>query len=675
MPDFSTDSLFDLFIFETEQNLAQIEQSVLACEKTAAYSKELVDEIFRVMHTVKGSAAMMQYDGISRFAHKMEDLFSILREDSQAQYDVETLTDLVLTSIDFIKSELAKLTAGKSADGDAGELEARIALFAKGLRGAKEAPHPPENAQPQAAQKGPQESPEPPGEHRYRATVFFEDGCMMENIRAFDIVHKLGEFALDITHIPADIIDDDTCVDVIRKSGFTVEFSADLSYDEMTRFFMKQVFLKDLALTESAEGEVLDAQEEKPRGGGMPAPEKERLAERETAAPMTSSIISVGVAKLDRLMDLLGELVIAEAMVIHNPEIKKLQLESFQKAAGQLRKITGEMQDLVMSVRMVPLATTFQRMNRIVRDMNRKLGKDVELKIVGEETEVDKNIIDHIADPLMHLVRNSVDHGVEEAEERAACGKPQRGAVTLEAKNDGGDVLIIVRDDGRGLDRDAIAQRAGERGLLTKPAPEMTDKEVYSLIFLPGFSTNDVITEFSGRGVGLDVVVKNIEEVGGRVTVESVKGRGSAFIMKFPLTLAIVEGMNLRVGASLYTLPITNIRESFRPKAGETFEDPDGNEMIMVRGKCYPVLRLYDLFDIPSDVTDPSDGILIMAENGDNTICLFADELLGQQEVVVKAMPQYIKKTRGLSGCTLLGDGQISLILDVGGIIAAKGQP
>ncbi|HWP79519.1 MAG TPA: chemotaxis protein CheA [Candidatus Acidoferrum sp.] len=674
MPDFSTDSLFDLFIFETEQNLEQIEQSVLACEKTAAYSKELVDEIFRVMHTVKGSAAMMQYDGISHFAHKMEDLFSILREDSQAQYDVETLTDLVLSSIDFIKSELAKLTAGKSADGDAGELEERIALFAKALRSAKEAPHPPESAA-QAVQKEPREGVEPAGEHRYRATVFFEDGCMMENIRAFDIVHKLGELASDITHIPADIIDDDTCVDVIRKNGFTVEFSADLSYDEMTRFFMKQVFLKDLALTERAEGEAPDAREEKQQVGAVPAPEKERLMERETAAPMTSSIISVGVAKLDRLMDLLGELVIAEAMVIHNPEIKKLQLESFQKAAGQLRKITGEMQDLVMSVRMVPLATTFQRMNRIVRDMNRKLGKDVELKIVGEETEVDKNIIDHIADPLMHLVRNSVDHGVESSEERAACGKSQRGAVTLEAKNDGGDVLIIVRDDGRGLDREAIAQRAAERGLLTKPASEMTDKEVYSLIFLPGFSTNDVITEFSGRGVGLDVVVKNIEEVGGRVTVESVKGKGSAFVMKFPLTLAIVEGMNLRVGGSLYTLPITNIRESFRPKAGETFEDPDGNEMIMVRGKCYPVLRLYDLFDIPSDVTDPSEGILIMAENGDNTICLFADELLGQQEVVVKAMPQYIKKTRGLSGCTLLGDGQISLILDVGGIIAARGQP
>jgi two-component system chemotaxis sensor kinase CheA len=294
---------------------------------------------------------------------------------------------------------------------------------------------------------------------------------------------------------------------------------------------------------------------------------------------------------------------------------------------------------------------------------------------VGEETEVDKNIIDHIADPLMHLVRNSVDHGVEATEERIDLGKPQQGTVTLEARNDGGDVLIIVRDDGRGLDKEGIIKRAAQRGLLTKPAQEMSDKEIYSLIFLPGFSTNDEITEFSGRGVGLDVVVKNIEEVGGRVTVTSVKGQGSAFTMKFPLTLAIIEGMNLRVGTALYTLTITNIRESFRPKPGDTFYDPDGNEMIMVRGKCYPIVRLCDMFDIRSDAKEPCDGILIMAENGDHTVCLFADELLGQQEVVVKAMPQYIKKTRGLSGCTLLGDGQISLILDVGGIIATRQQP
>lgn len=372
------------------------------------------------------------------------------------------------------------------------------------------------------------------------------------------------------------------------------------------------------------------------------------------------------------MLDLMGELVLAEAMVIHNPEIKKLEIDSFQKAAGQLRKITREMQELVMSVRMVPLTATFQRMNRIVRDMNKKLGKNVELKTYGGDTEVDKNIIDHISDPLMHLVRNSLDHGIESPEERAAAGKPEKGTVVIEAKNEGGHVLVIVRDDGKGLDRDKILKRGQERGILTKPAEEMTDREIYSLIFRPGFSTKEKVTEFSGRGVGLDVVVKNIEEVGGSVSVDCVKGKGSVFIMKFPLTLAIIDGMNIRVGTSVYTLPIANAREFFRPDPKQAFLDPDGNEMIMIRKNCYPVIRLNRLFGISSDTDDLCHGTLIMAESGDKAVCLFADELLGQQEVVVKAMPRYLRKIKGLSGCTLLGDGRISLILDVTGILSCR---
>ncbi len=241
--------------------------------------------------------------------------------------------------------------------------------------------------------------------------------------------------------------------------------------------------------------------------------------------------------------------------------------------------------------------------------------------------------------------------------------------MTIEAKNDGSDVVISVMDDGKGLNREKILRRAEENGLLTKAPSEMTDKEVYSLVLLPGFSTKDKISEFSGRGIGMDVVTSNIEAVGGRITIESEEGKGSAFSMKFPLTLAIIEGMNVRVGSSLYTIPLTDIKESFRPKENEAFFDPDLNEMIMVRGNCYPIIRLNRLFNAESDTDNLNEGILIMAENGDNTVCLFADELLGQQEVVVKAMPRYIKKVGGLSGCTLLGDGQISLILDIGGIL------
>jgi len=321
---------------------------------------------------------------------------------------------------------------------------------------------------------------------------------------------------------------------------------------------------------------------------------------------------------------------------------------------------------------MVPLATTFQRMNRIVRDMSKKLGKSVALRLVGEDTEVDKNIIEHITDPLMHLVRNAVDHGLETADERAAAGKPETGVITLEALNNGGEVLILVRDDGRGLDRRGILDKAKARELLHRPEADMTDKEIFQLIFLPGFSTKEEITEYSGRGVGMDVVQQNIAQVGGTITVDSRPGEGTVFMIKIPLTLAIIDGMNIRVGDALYTIPTTAIRESFKAKVRDIITDPDGNEMIMVRGECHPILRIHKLFRVPGGRTDIRDGVLIMAEQDERCLCLFVDELLGQQQVVVKALPAYIRRlnrVRGVSGCTLLGDGSISLILDIQGLL------
>ena len=305
--------------------------------------------------------------------------------------------------------------------------------------------------------------------------------------------------------------------------------------------------------------------------------------------------------------------------------------------------------------------------------MCKKLDKEVRLELIGEDTEVDKNIIEHISDPLMHLIRNSIDHGIESSEERQSLGKPQTGAITLEAGNAGSDVFVVVRDDGRGLDRERILQKAKENGILQKPANEMNAKEVYNLIFLPGFSTNEGVTEFSGRGVGMDVVTKNIGAVGGSVSVDSIEGAGTTVTMKMPLTLAIIDGMNVKVGDSCYTIPTISIKESFRPKEKDIVMDPDGNEMIMVRGQCHPILRLHKHFNILTNITDLLKGILIMAEAEDELVCIFADELLGQQQVVVKALPEYIRgirKINGLTGCTLLGDGSISLILDIAGLIA-----
>ncbi|MDF2675679.1 MAG: cheA2 [Clostridiales bacterium] len=326
---------------------------------------------------------------------------------------------------------------------------------------------------------------------------------------------------------------------------------------------------------------------------------------------------------------------------------------------------------MVMSIRMVPLSSTFHKMHRIVRDMNKKLNKEVQLEIIGEETEVDKSIIEHISDPLMHLVRNSIDHGIESVEDRRSNGKNELGRVTLEAKNAGNDVVILIKDDGKGLSKDKILEKAKQNGLLHKSENDMSDKEIFNLIFIPGFSTNDAVTEFSGRGVGMDVVVKNIEKVGGSVSVDSVMGFGTTITMKIPLTLAIVDGMNISVGRSCYTIPTIAIKQSFRPKETDIIRDPHGNEMIMVRGVCYPILRLHKLYKVKDAQVHFHKGILVMVENEGKTVCIFADELLGEQQVVVKTLPTYIKrikKIEGLSGCTLLGDGSISLILDAAGL-------
>ena len=392
------------------------------------------------------------------------------------------------------------------------------------------------------------------------------------------------------------------------------------------------------------------------------------------ASRAKQSLISVNQAKLDQLMDLVGELVTTESMVVSNPDLKGLHLDNFNKSARELRKLTDELQDVVMSMRMVPLSGVFQKMNRIVRDMCKKLDKEVDLITEGGDTEVDKTINEAIADPFMHMVRNSMDHAIESPEERLALGKPEHGQVALRAKNIGGEIVITISDDGRGLDTESILKKARNNGILTKPENEYTEKEIFNLIMLPGFSTNTEVTEYSGRGVGMDVVRKNIEKVGGTISIDSKAGQGTTFTLKIPLTLAIMDGMELAVGGSVFTMPITSIKQSFKfSRDQQLVRDTDGSEMIMLRGECFPLIRLHEIFQIPTEVTELSEGIVMQIENGDQIACIFADELLGEQQVVVKPFPaflnQYSIKQLGLSGCSILGDGSISLILDANSLL------
>ena len=670
--------MLELFVFETSQLLEQLEQLVLNGEKGSGL-EDSIHEIFRIMHTIKGSAAMMLYDNIAELAHAVEDLFFFLREEKSVHADQSRIIDIVLSALDFMKNQVAGIQEGKGSSEDASGLKDDIIGYLQQLKSSGNSP---------SVETYDKNSPTTQNDttqyyiptaktislgQPYTTRLFFEDGCGMENVRAFTVVHALKEIATDIRYWPDDIMDNDDRCDLLKTDGFLLHFISEKTTDEVQEFLSHTPFLKDLQFTNEMIP-VASATEENVVASGSTVETDMKPMEKESARETNSAVfkqnmISVNLAKLDTLMDLVGELVIAEAMVTRNPELAGLPLDGFNKAARQLRKITNEIQDITMAIRMVPVATTFQKMNRLVRDMSHKLNKDVKLKIIGEDTEVDKNIIDHLADPLMHLIRNALDHGLETVEEREIKGKPRTGNITLEAKNAGSDVLIIVRDDGRGLNRDKILAKARENGLLHRSESELSDREIYNFILLPGFSTKDKVTEFSGRGVGMDVVMKNIQEVGGSVVIDSIADQGTIMTIKIPLTLAIIDGMIISVGHSKFIVPTPSIRESFRAKPDDLITDPEGFEMMMIRGECYPVLRLAQRYQIETQVTDVHEGIVVVVEAEDKSMCLVADTLLGEQQVVVKALPSYLKRVRGVAGCTLLGDGTVSLILDVANLI------
>jgi two-component system chemotaxis sensor kinase CheA len=657
MKNLENEPMLEMFIFETLELITQLENIAINSEKTSTIESQ-VDEVFRIVHTVKGSAAMMNFENIASLSHSMEDAFYYIRENRPKNVDYSALTDIVLRAADFIKNEVNQIQAGRNPDNDASEIVQEINEFLSLLKDNDESDYR-ETTGISLTSRRSRRDCDSVGKKRFKAVIFFEEGCEMENVRAFNIIHNLKGIADIIDHFPKDIVENHDSAEIIRKNGFEIVFGTELGMEDVKAVISETVFLKDFRL------EMID-----PAKADCAAEEKNNTSAEKTRSTVKHSMISVNISKLDKLMDLVGELVIAQAMVIHNPELEGLNLNSFNKASSQLQKLTNELQDSVMSMRMVPLSATFQKMHRVVRDVGRKLNKDLELVIIGEETEVDKNIIEHLSDPLMHLVRNAADHGIETAEERVKKGKPAKGKITLEARNEGGDVWIIVKDDGKGLDKKAILQKAKERDLLKKPENELTDREIYSFVFLPGFSTSQKVTEFSGRGVGMDVVNKSIEEIGGTVQIDSAYDIGTTVSIKIPLTLAIIDGMRVRVGKSVYIIPITSIKESFKVQESAIIrDDASSSEIIMLRGDCYPVIRLHEFFRVKPDTTTLSEGIIVVVENEGKIACLFADELMGVQQVVVKALPRYIKKVNGISGCTVMGNGSVSLILDVSGLI------
>ncbi|MCZ2155047.1 MAG: chemotaxis protein CheA [Bryobacterales bacterium] len=401
--------------------------------------------------------------------------------------------------------------------------------------------------------------------------------------------------------------------------------------------------------------------------GPPDAPQTPRTTRR---APIDAPSVRVETSKLDYLVDMVGEMVIAQSLVSHSGALATLSDPRLHRNLSQLARITGEVQRTAMAMRMVPIGQLFQRASRQVRDLSRKIGKNVELVMRGEETELDKSIAEELADPLMHMVRNAIDHGIEPPEDRLQAGKPATARVTLAAYHQGGQIVIEIADDGRGLNAQKILKKAREKGLADENA-HLSEAEVYRLILEPGFSTAEQVTNISGRGVGMDVVRKQIEKLRGRIEIHSRSGEGTAFLLHLPLTLAIIDGLVVAIGTERYIVPLFAVTEMFRPSDRSIFTVRGRDEMVMVRGRLLPLLRLYQLFGVTSRTEDPSQALLIVAEGAGQQFCLMVDELIGKQEVVIKSLGEALGAIRGVAGGAILGDGRVGLILDMGGVWSA----
>lgn len=694
--DNGTDSMLDMYLFETNSLMEQLDELLIEAEKVEEFSTDDVNEIFRIMHTIKGSSAMMEFTSLNQIAHHIEDLFFYIREngmDSIAPELKKSLFNLMFKSTDMLRTEIEKVENNEPLTENIDNIIGEINSFLNKISNTSSAADSPEdtggNDGPSVAELNMELANCPEDDAPFFIKVIFEEGCGMENLRAFMLVNALQDLGLPFRFYPDDVENNSASAQAIVEKGFFLALLEEEHIEKVINTITGTSHIHSYEVIENArlkgaqaEGNPDKAAEAKPADtvkdtpapaastSPAEAPAKQAPASRAHSGPVKQSLISVNLSKLDALVAIVGEIVITESMVTSSPDIQGLKLDNFMKSTRQLRKLTKDLQDLAMSLRMVPVSGVFQKMNRIVRDMKQKLNKDVRLTIIGEDTELDKSIVDGISDPIMHIVRNSMDHGVEvTSAERVAAGKDPQAEIILSATHTGSEVIIKVEDDGYGMDTEKILAKAANNGLLIKPESEYTKKEILGLLLLPGFSTNEEVTEYSGRGVGMDVVKRNVESVGGTVSISSELGQGSCTTLKIPLTMAIVDGMEIAVGQSIFTVPIANIRQSFKVSNEDVVYDAEGNEIVKCMNEFYPIIRVHQLYNVETEVTNIEDGILIWVEASDTSYCLFVDELLGEQQVVVKPLPSYLNnfniKNSGISGCTILGNGNISIILDI----------
>lgn len=655
------------FLDESAEHVAALEEGLLRLESQPEDS-ELLSSIFRAAHSVKGGAGSFGFEDVARFTHSVENLLDRMRN---GLVRVErSLVDLLLRANDVLKCLLEAARAKEYGQPAAAACDTRAIVAELQQRLGAPDGHAASAAPAAGATASPKSTSLWRIEFAPHADFFRTGSDPLLLLRELAGLGRVASIEADLHAVPSwDAFEPEDCY-----LAWRIELESSATLAELNDVFL---FSSDDARVQIQPGEAaradapdtavstasVDAAPAVAHGAAQTPSGTQRRSGAESAS------IRVSVEKVDQLINVIGELVIAQSMVadvVNNfsPE----RVGQLREAVLAVERNTRDLQERVMAVRMVPIGSIFSRFPRIVRDLAAQLGKEVRLELEGEETELDKGVVEKISDPLTHLIRNSLDHGVEPPDERERCGKPREGVVRLRALTEGGSVFVEIADDGAGLNTERIRAKALEKGLM-RPDDNWSQEQIHQLIFQPAFSTAAKVSDVSGRGVGMDVVKKNVESLGGAVAIHSTRGQGARFRIKLPLTLAILDGLSLSVGGQIFILPLVSIVESFRPRATALKTLLSGGEVALVRGQALPLLRAHRLLGIENAQTDPTKALLAIVESDGRRVALLVDELCGQSQVVIKNLDANFRRVEGVMGATIMGDGRVALILDVPGLI------
>ncbi len=672
-----------VFFDESFEGLDIMESGLLEMDPGSA-DPEQINSIFRAAHSIKGGSGTFGFTNIADFTHVMETLLDEMR-DGRRQVTTEAV-NVLLASVDVLREMLT--ATSEDAEVDPERVKAQKAELDRILAGETAAA---EVAEPDNAEEAPAANKQT-GWH----ITFRPHSHMMRTgndpLRLVRELQGLGELTVevDVESLPplSEYEPEDSYL------SWDLHLMGDVSKEQIDDIFDWveddcDLLIDPICPAQKAPpvaSEITSKPEPKAEIKSVPAPTERRVgtdrrasgqkgSAKKTASSGGTSSIRVDISKIDVLINMVGELVITQSMLgMLGDEFDISQIERLREGLAQLERHTREMQESVMQIRMLPISFTFSRFPRLVHDLSTKMGKQIELKMTGETTEVDKTVIEKIGDPLVHLVRNSLDHGIEMPEDRVAAGKPETGTVELNAYHRGGNIIIEIKDDGKGLDKDRLLDKAIERGLVP-PDAMLGDQQIYELIFTAGFSTAEEVSDVSGRGVGMDVVRRNINELGGNIEIHSEAGVGSSFIIRLPLTLAILDGQTVSVGSETYIVPLVSIIESIQVKENMVNMLAGKGETFKLREEYLPIVRLHEVLGVKdAKAKELNEGLLVVVEGEGRRCGLFVDDLLGQQQVVIKSLEANYRKISGLSGATILGDGSVALILDIPGLIRMAGN-